>query len=122
MALFTEADPTLSPSPNDNTDDGNKDLSIANKNTIHCNNDILLPFICETQKKIGWKPGQDVPESFKTVPWFDGNLGQVQTIPYTAHKGIYGAKGVFRNKHTTTVTSTQHLCNLSPVFCLLHQL
>ena len=106
----------------DRTDGGdNGSLSIANKKFIHYNDDVILPFIHEIRKKLGWKPGQDVPESLKAVSWFDGDIGQLQTMLYEAREALDDAERICRNKHAAAATGTQQPCDLSPVFQLLRQ-
>ena len=108
--------------PKDRMDGDTGSLSIANKKFTQYNDDVLLPFIREIRKKLGWKPGQDVPESLKAVSWFDGDIGQLQTMLYEAHEVLDDAKQICRNKHAAAATGTQQLCDLSLVFWLLRQL
>ena len=60
------------------------ELSIANKKFIHYNDEVLLPFIRSIRKQLGWlfDPESDVPvpEYLKAVSWFDGDIGQLQTM------------------------------------------
>ncbi|KAL7536826.1 LOW QUALITY PROTEIN: hypothetical protein ACHAXR_007426 [Thalassiosira sp. AJA248-18] len=107
----------------DNNDDNrDKDLSIANKKFMQYNDDVLLPFIRAIREKLGWKKGQTVPDSLKAVSWFDGDIGQLQTMLFEAREALDLAEQICRNKHSAAATGTQQPCDLSPVFRLLKQL
>ena len=97
-------------------------LSIANKKFIHYNDKVLLPFIRKIRERLGWKPGQAVPEWLKAVSWFDGDIGQLQTMLYEAREALDEAERIIRNKHAAAATGTQQPCDLSPVFRLLKHL
>ena len=100
----------------DRPDDGDeKALSIANKKFIHYNDDVLLPFICAIRQKLGWKRHQPVPPSLKAVSWFDGNIGQLQTMLYKAREALDTSERLCRNKHSVAATGTQQPCDLSAV-------
>ena len=63
--VFLRADPSQG-------GDNEEAMSIANKKFVHYHTDVLLPFIRKVREKLGWKPGQDVPDRLKAVSWFDG--------------------------------------------------
>ena len=106
----------------DETDADNAKLSVANKKIIHYNDDVLMPFIRDIRKKLGWTPGQEVQESLKAVSWFDGDIGQLQTMLYEAREATDETHRIVRNKHSAAATGTQQPCDLSPVFRTLRQL
>jgi hypothetical protein len=101
-------------------------LSIANKKFMHYNDDVLLPFIKSIREKLGektgWKVGQPVPEWLTACSWFDGDIGQLQTMLFEAREALDDAERIIRNKHSAAATGTQQPCDLSPVFRLLKQL
>ena len=97
-------------------------LSIANKKFIHYNDDVLLPFIRSIRKKLGWIEGTDVPEWMRACSWFDGDIGQLQTMIFEAREALDDAERIIRNKHSAAATGTQQPCDLSPVFRLLKQM
>ena len=55
-------------------------LTIANKKFMHYNVDVLLPFIKSIRMKLGWKPGEPIPEWMTAISWFDGDIPQLQTM------------------------------------------
>ena len=81
-----------------------------------------MPFIQELHKALGWKVGQPVPDCMKAVSWFDGDIGQLQTMIDEAREALDDADKICRNKHSAASTGTQQPCDLSPVFKLLKQL
>lgn len=106
----------------DKKENGEKEtdwMSIANKKFIHYNDDVLLPFIQSIRKKLGCIPGQPVPEWAKCCSWFDGDIGQLQTMLYETRESLDKAERIIRNKHSAAATGTQQPCDLSPVFRLL---
>ena len=105
-----------------NEDDNAPSLSIANKKFIHYNDDVLMPFIREIRKTFDWKPGQDVSECLKAVSWFNGDIGQLQTMCFEARQAMDETERICRNKHSAAATGTQQPCDLSPVFRLLRHL
>ena len=94
-------------------------MSIANKKFIHYNDDVLLPFIRSIRQKLGWKPDTPVPDYLKAASWFDGDIGQLQTMLFEAREALDNAEKICRNKHAAAATGTQQPCDLSPVFKLL---
>ena len=94
-------------------------LSIGNKKIIHYNDTVLLPFIRAVRENLGWKPGQPVPEYMKASSWFDGDIGQLQTMLYEAREALDTAERICRNKHSAAATGTQQPCDLAPVFRIL---
>jgi len=97
-------------------------LSVANKKFMHYNDNVLLPFIRAIREKLGWRPGQPVPDWLKAVSWSDGDIGQLQTLLMEAREALDEAEKIVRNKHSAAATGTQQPCDLSPVFRLLKQL
>ena len=55
----------------------------------------------------------------KCVSWFDGDIGQLQTMIYEAREALDEAERIVRNKHSAASTGTQQPCDLSPVFQLI---
>ena len=102
--------------------DSSNSLSIANKKFIHYNDNVFMPFVREIRKKLGWTPGQEVPEYLKAVSWFDGDIGQLQTMLYEERAATDDAERIVRNKHSAAATGTQQPCDLAPIFCILRQL
>ena len=103
-------------------DDDEAGLTIANKKFIHYNDDVLLPFIRAIREKLGWNKGQPVPECLKSCSWFDGDIGQLQTMLYEAREALDLAGRICRNKHSAAATGTQQPCDLSSVFRTLRQI
>jgi len=97
-------------------------LSIANKKFIHYNDDVLVPFIRRIREKLGWRKGQPVPESLRASSWFDGDIGQLQTMLFEAREALDEYERIVRNKHSAAATGTQQPCDLSPVFRILRRL
>jgi len=97
-------------------------LSIANKKFIHYNDEVLLPYICALHEKLGWKKGQPIPDALKACSWFDGDIGQLQTMLFEAREALDDAEKICRNKHSASSTGRQQPCDLSPVFKLIKQL
>ena len=97
-------------------------LSIANKKILHYNDEVLLPFIRSIREKLGWKPGQPVPDWLKACSWFDGDIGQLQTMLYEAREALDDVEKIVHNKHSAASTGTQQPCDLSPVFRLMKQM
>ena len=60
-------------------------------------------------------------ESMKAISWFDGDIGQLQTMMFEAREALDEAKQICRNKHSAAATGTQQPCDLSPVFRILRQ-
>ena len=63
-----------------------------------------------------------MPPSLKAVSWFDGDIGQLQTMLYKACEALDISERLCRNKHSAAATGTQQPCDLSAVFRLLRQL
>lgn len=79
--------------------DSDVDLSIANKKFMHYNDKVLLPFIQAIRERLGLKEGQSVPEWMKAVSWFDGDIGQLQTMLFEAREALDEAeRGVGRSR------------------------
>lgn len=79
----------------DRTQEGGEPfLSITNRKFIHYNDDVLLPFIRKFCEKLGWKKHQPVPECLKSVSWFDGDIGQLQTMLYKAREALDEAERI----------------------------
>ena len=95
----------------------------SNKKFIHYNDEVLLPFIRSIRKQLGWffDPESDVPvpEYLKAVSWFDGDIGQLQTMIDEARQSLDEAEKIIRNKHTAATTAHTQPCDLSPVFRLM---
>ena len=104
------------------TDQNITSLSITNKKFIHYNDDVLLPFISSLREKLGWKNGQPVPESLKACSWFDGDIGQLQTMLFESREALDDVEKICRNKHSAAATGTQQPCDLSPIFRLLKEM
>eukprot|EP00985_Skeletonema_marinoi_P012818 scaffold6265_cov120-Skeletonema_marinoi.AAC.10 len=75
-------------------------LSIANKKFMHYNDKVLLPFIRSIREKLGWKKGQQIPDYLKACSWFDGDIGQLQTMIDEAREALDEAEKICRNKHS----------------------
>ena len=58
------------------------------------------------RKSKGWKKGQLVLESLKTCSWFDGDIGQLQTLLFKACEVLYTADHIILNKHSAAATGT----------------
>ena len=75
------------------------------------------------RKQLGWffDPESDVPvpEYLKAVSWFDGDIGQLQTMIDEARQSLDEAEKIIRNKHTAATTARTQPCDLSPVFRLM---
>ena len=69
----------------------------------------ILPFIDSFRKELGWKEGQPAAESVKAISWFDGDIGQLQTIMFEAREVLDEAKRICRNKHSAAATGTRQL-------------
>lgn len=98
------------------------ELSTANKKFIHYNDNVLLLFIQEIRKALGWKKGKPVPDCMTVVSWFDGYIGQLQTMIDKAREALDDTEKICCNKHSATSAGTQQPCDLSPVFKLMKQL
>jgi len=97
-------------------------LSSQNKKFIDYKNDkVLLPFIQDVCKELGWNPGQPVPEWLTSISWSDGDIPQLQTLMFEARRAIDDSLNIICNKHSAAATGTQQLCDLSPVFRLLKE-
>ena len=83
---------------------------------------MLLPFIRSIREKLGWKNGQPVPESLKACSWFDGDIGQLQTMLFESREALDDVEKICRNKHSAAATGTQQPCDLSPIFRLLKEM
>ena len=83
---------------------------------------MLLPFICSICEKLGWKKGQPVPDSLKACSWFDGDIGQLQTMLFESREALDDVEKICRNKHSAAATGTQQPCDLSPIFRLLKEM
>ena len=81
-----------------------KVLSIANKKFIHYNDEVLVPFIRSIREKLGWKNGQAIPDCLKACSWFDGDIGQLQTMIDEAREAMDDAEKIVRNKHSAAST------------------
>ena len=81
-----------------------KVLSIANKKFIHYNDEVLVPFIRSIREKLGWKNGQAIPDCLKARSWFDGDIGQLQTMIDEAREAMDDAEKIVRNKHSAAST------------------
>ena len=93
--VFLRADKDKKEDRDNNEDSDNATrLSIANKKFIHYNDEVLLPFIDAVRKDLGWKEGQPVAESMKAISWFDGDIGQLQTMVFEAREALDEAKQV----------------------------
>ena len=103
-------------------DDTQAKLSIANKKFMQYNDDVMLPFIREIRKTLGWKEGQPVADSMKCVSWCDGDIGQLQTMLFESREVADEVDKICRNKHAAAATGTQQPCDLSPVFRNLKQI
>ncbi len=94
-------------------------LSIANKKFIHYNDEVLLPFIRSIREKLGWKKGQPIRDYLNACSWFDGDIGQLQTMIDEAREALDEAEKICRNKHSAASTGRQQPADLSPVFKLI---
>ena len=70
-------------------------LTIANKKFMHYNDDVLLPFIKSIHIKLGWKPGEPIPEWITAISWFDGDIPQLQTMLCKSCEKLIMPKGLF---------------------------
>ena len=94
-------------------------LTLVISFTVHYNDDVLVPFIESIREKLGWTKGQPVPDYLRCCSWFDGDIGQLQTMLFEAREAMDDFLNIVRNKHSAAATGTQQPCDLSPVFRLL---
>ena len=102
--------------------DSSNNHTLIISSPVHYNDEVLLPFIRAIRKLLGWKPGQPVSEWMKCLSWFDGDIGQLQTMLYESREAMDDLEKIVRNKHTAASTGTQQPCDLSPAFRLLKYL
>jgi hypothetical protein len=95
-------------------------FSTASQLFDHYNKYVLLPFIEEARKKLGWVPGLSIPEWMKVVVWCDGEIPALKAMLFPENEKRDEELNIVRNKHPAAGTGVFQACDLCSFFRDLH--